>query len=88
MALEVRNAAGIGYTAFIHYPIDNGEEEALRPETLADTYYDDGKYKIIDAIIQANYKPHQNPTTTFKKMTVEIPHIREIQHYIQTNPRG
>jgi hypothetical protein len=65
MALEVRNAAGIEYTAFTHYPIEDGEEEQLRPETSADTYYDDAKYKIIDAIIQANYKPHQNPITTF-----------------------
>jgi hypothetical protein len=85
MALEVRNAAGIGYAAFTHYPVDNGEEEALRPEFPADTFYNDAKYKLIDAIIQANIKPHQTQRTKDKQVTVEIPLIQDIQNHIQTN---
>jgi hypothetical protein len=85
MALEVRNAAGIGYAAFTHYPIDNGEEEALRPEFPADTFYDDAKYKLIDAIIQANIKPHPTQSTKIKQVTVEVPLIRGIQRHIKTN---
>jgi hypothetical protein len=85
MSLESVNAAGIGFTSFTHYPIDHGEEEAICPEIPADRFYNDAKVKIIDAIIQSNLKPRQPSMTGSKRMTVEIPRIKEIKSYIQTS---
>jgi hypothetical protein len=83
MSLESMNAAGIGYTAFTHYPIDDSEEEAIRPEFPANLFYNDAKVKIIDAIIQDNYKPRQPLMTGIQQMTCKIPRIKEIKEYIQ-----
>jgi hypothetical protein len=85
MSLESINATGIGYTAFTHYPLVHGEESAIRPELPTDRYYNDAKVKIIDTIIQANFKPRQPLMTGIKQMTFDIPGIKEIKAYIQTN---
>jgi hypothetical protein len=83
MSLETINASGIGYTSLSHYPLNGGEEDALRPEVPTDRSYNDAKSKIVDATIQCNLKRLQQPMTGNKTATIEITRVKEIKSYIQ-----
>jgi hypothetical protein len=68
MSLETINAAGIGHTAFTHYPTTDGEENALRPTVPMDQYVNDAKYKVTDLIIQCNERRNRQPSLEIRRL--------------------
>jgi hypothetical protein len=53
-SLSVMDAVGIGYTAFTHYPVNEGEIAAIRPGTPHGQFCTDAEVKIVDLIARCN----------------------------------
>jgi hypothetical protein len=80
-SLNAMDAVGIGYTAFTHYPVLDGETAAIRPGTPHGQFYTDAEVKIVDLFARCNERTDKEPsiTTLHKPHTITVEPVLDLK---------